>query len=107
MSSDHELWLRMRAACLSNYHAQIALRISLSYALLASGWNFVFDRLLAMFVANPQQLTRLSTYKGVSFVVVSTLLLYTLLWRAFRAQRDEATNRRLAESHSLQRLTAV
>jgi len=51
--------------------------------------------------------TQLSTYKGVSFVAVSTLLIYTLVWRALRTQRHEETNRRLAESNSLQRLTAM
>jgi signal transduction histidine kinase len=93
--------------CLRNRNVQTALRISLSYALVAGFWSLVFDRLLEMFVSDPQQLTRLVSYKGVSFVAVTTLLIYTLLWRELRTQRHEETNRRLAEINSLQRLTAA
>gem|GEM_PF-1549520 len=90
-----------------NHHLQIAFRISLLYALFASFWILVFDRLFEMVVLDQALLTQLGTSKWVSFVALTTLFIYTLLWRELRTQRNEETNRRLAEMNNLQRLTAV
>ena len=90
-----------------NHHLQIAFRISLLYALFASFWIFVFDRLFEIFGLDQRQLTWLETAKWVSFVALTTLFIYTLLWRELRMRRHEETNRRLAEMNNLQRLTAV
>lgn len=93
--------------CLRNHHIQTAFRISLAYALLASFWIFVFDHRLEIFVSDQAQLTRLEIGRGVSFVAVTTLFLYTLLWRELRLPRYEETNLHLAEINTLKRLTAV
>lgn len=69
--------------CLRNNNLQTALRISLSYALFAGFWLLVFDRLLEMFISDPHQLTRLATDKEVSFVALTTLPIYTLLWAPY------------------------
>jgi signal transduction histidine kinase len=61
-------------------------RISLAYALLASFWLFVANRLLGPFVPDPQQVTWLATYQDVLFVTVTTLLVYVLVWRALWAR---------------------
>lgn len=58
-------------------------RIALFYALFASLWIFFSDTLLAWLISDPQQLARLSIYKGLAFVLTTTVLLYLLLrvWR--------------------------
>ncbi|HRW08539.1 MAG TPA: GAF domain-containing sensor histidine kinase [Caldilineaceae bacterium] len=117
---------------MKNANIPIALRISLIYALLVSLWVFVAARLLGIFVPVPQQITWPAAYQDVLFVAVTTLLVYLLVRRALRtrplpafvnqppiltamapaitlkhAQQETETNRRSAENHSIQRLTAA
>lgn len=117
---------------MKNNNLQTARRIGFVYALLVSFWLFVSNRLLAIFVPDPQQVTQLATYQGLLFVAVTTLLVYALVRHELRvrprpvwanltptgtaisstlgagdAQRESETHRRLTESHSLQRLTAA
>jgi len=70
---------------MKNNNVQTTWRISLVYALLASFWLFVANRLLGPLVPDPQQATWLATYQDVLFVTVTTLLVYALVWRALRA----------------------
>ena len=58
-------------------------RIALIYALFASLWIFFSDTLLAWLISDPQQLSRISIYKGLAFVLTTTVLLYLVLrvWR--------------------------
>jgi len=57
------------------------LRIVLPYAAFAVLWIYASDALLARWVTDPASLTRLQTYKGVAFIVVTAALLYALLRR--------------------------
>ncbi len=121
---------------MKNTNVQTAGRITLFYALLVSLWLFVSDRLLDFFALDPKQVTRLALYDSVLFVAVTALLIYALVLRELRLRSAESfanpatmaveitpainsamhstntqqfveTNRRLAESNSLQRLTAA
>lgn len=112
---------------MKNHNVQTALRISLAYALLVSGWLFLATRLFDRFAAAPQQLIRRAAYQDVLFVTVTTLLVYVLVHRALQArpdpvwanavmapelllantQQETETHRRLAESTRLQHLTAA
>ena len=56
-----------------------ALVISVLYALLASLWIVLSDRLIGQLVRDPDQLTEFQTYKGWLFVAVTAMLLYALL----------------------------
>ncbi len=64
-----------------------ALRISLLYAVIASGWIFFSDRLLALWEASESSWVLMHTYKGWIFVLVTALLLFILL-RALRPYVD-------------------
>jgi PAS domain S-box-containing protein len=57
----------------------IAAASALIYALVASAWIYVSDKVIELYTANPQQLSRLQTYKGWVFVVITALLLYVLI----------------------------
>lgn len=117
---------------MKNHIIQTTRRISLAYALIVSFWLFVSNHLLSIFIADSQHVMRLTTYQSVLFVTVSTLLVYTLVWWDLRArlseqwvnsalrvtamrsgtdavsaQEEAETDRRLAESGTLQRLTAA
>ena len=56
-----------------------ALRIALGYAVVATVWILVSDRLMELLFPDPQWLLRVGTYKGVAFVLVTALLLLGLL----------------------------
>lgn len=77
-------------------YIRTALRIALLYALLAGIWIFLSDRLLAGLPLDPQQFTRLQTFKGWAFVVASPLLIFLLLYQELR--RREMTAEALRES---------
>lgn len=66
-----------------------ALQISLIYALVAGAWIFFSDRLLTIFTLSPNQLVILGTYKGLAFVVITSLVLYLILNRELH-RRDQA-----------------
>ncbi|MDO8990604.1 MAG: PAS domain S-box protein [Sideroxyarcus sp.] len=54
-------------------------RIALLYAAFASLWIFASDKLLLLAVPDPALLVQIGMYKGLAFVLVTTLLLYLLL----------------------------
>jgi two-component system, cell cycle sensor histidine kinase and response regulator CckA len=61
-----------------------AWRIAGIYAVFATLWICFSDRALRMFIYDPELLLRSGTYKGVAFVVVTSILLLLLMNRAFR-----------------------
>lgn len=56
-----------------------ALRISLIYIGIASGWILFSDKLLNWFLPAPADLTLLQSIKGVGFVLVTASILYWLI----------------------------
>lgn len=62
-----------------------ALKITLTYAGFGAVWIFFSDRALGMLVDSPQRILAWSTYKGLAFVVVTSVLLFGLINLAFRA----------------------
>lgn len=58
-----------------------AVKIAGIYALFATAWIFFSDRILAALVGNLATLTLLQTFKGWFFVAVTTVLVYSLVYR--------------------------
>jgi transcriptional regulator with GAF, ATPase, and Fis domain len=87
---------------MSDRAANIALRTSLTYGLVAALWIMLSDRLLVAAVADQTVADRLQTYKGWSFVTVTTILLYGMLRRQLWRWQREARERKQAEQ-ALQR----
>ncbi|MHC1770432.1 MAG: sensor histidine kinase [Flexilinea sp.] len=84
----------------SRLHLEI--RISLLYLLFGSLWILVSDFILASIFTDPNKLTSFQTYKGWFFIVISTLLIYTLLKRSLDLQRR--LNSTLQEREELLRI---
>ena len=70
-------------------HRAAVGRIVLIYALFAGLWIAVSDRLLILAVSDPETIGRLATVKGWFFVVITSILLYSLL-RMDRARLQQA-----------------
>jgi len=66
---------------------RVELRIALLYALFGGLWIILSDRLLAMFITDVSLLTKLQTYKGWAFVIISALLIYALLRRELNLRK--------------------
>ncbi len=60
------------------------LRVVAVYLLAAVLWILFSDQVLSWFTQNPAWLTRLQSYKGAGFVIVTSVLLYILLSREVR-----------------------
>ncbi len=84
--------------------------ITATYAVFAGLWVVFSDQALAAVVQDAEELIRLSVYKGLAFVTVTSLLLLLLIRRAFgaievgyAALKDEESERRAHEAE-LERL---
>jgi diguanylate cyclase (GGDEF)-like protein/PAS domain S-box-containing protein len=66
-------------------------RIALLYAAFAGLWIFASDKLLALAVPDTALIIRISTFKGLAFVIVTTWLLYLLVQRSVTqtAEKDK------------------
>jgi two-component system, cell cycle sensor histidine kinase and response regulator CckA len=73
-----------------------ALQVSLIYGLGAGLWIVGSDWLLRQCVSNPDGLTRLASFKGCFFVLVTGILFYVALSRMFRRVEEEAAKRRIS-----------
>ncbi len=80
------------------------------YAFVSFLWIYFSDLLLLALVSDPELFTRISTYKGLFFVLMTSLLLLYMLWRNFGALEGafsalHSAERRLSASRS--QLSAV
>jgi two-component sensor histidine kinase len=62
------------------------LRIVIPYLILGAAWILFSDRLLLSFSDNPRAMIVLSTAKGWLYVLVTSLLLWLLVYRELRTQ---------------------
>lgn len=79
-------------------HRWPALSISLYYAFLATLWIVLSDALLSNLVTNPARISEIQTYKGLIFIIVTTLLLFFLL-RVWSPDKSAAEQEGVATSH--------
>ncbi|QQS37228.1 MAG: PAS domain S-box protein [Ignavibacteriales bacterium] len=80
------------------------IKISIAYLLIAGIWIITSDSILSLFAQNQAELTNLQTYKGWFFVIVTSLLLFTMLrrWmnnleRAYLSEKQSRINLEAAE----------
>lgn len=81
---------------------QATLSVVLSYAVFAALWIPLSDSAVRAMFADPDQIVRASIIKGWLFVVVTTGLLYVLVKRQIRLQK-EAHQREIESFHARQR----
>ncbi len=77
-----------------------ARRVVLIYAACAALWIYASDRLLKILFQDPDMLTHAQSLKGWGFVVLTSLLLYWLLRREFKARTRLATDERTARAEA-------
>lgn len=75
-------------------------RIVLIYALVGGIWIIFSDRLLASFVTDPTDLTRLQTYKGWFFILATAWLLFFLVRHYFANIQQERRNLEKSERYN-------
>ena len=80
------------------------IRIVALYALFSGLWIYFSDTIMGKIIKDPEVMTRLSMYKGFGFILVTSFLLFVLIFR--HSRRMAEANRRLRESESLLRFTA-
>ena len=56
-----------------------AVRIVAVYAVFSSLWIYLSDSVLGLMVKDPATIIRLSEFKGIAFIVLSSLLIYRLI----------------------------
>ena len=66
-----------------------ALRVAIIYLLAGGAWIVFSDAAVGWFISDPEPLTRMQTYKGVAFVLVTALLLYLVLHYRLSAVENE------------------
>ena len=66
----------------------MAAKVAAIYAMFSLGYILFSDRLLLFFIEDTQLLTRIQTYKGVGFVVLTAVLVYWLIKRETEQQVD-------------------
>jgi PAS domain S-box-containing protein len=72
------------------------IRIVVIYALFGGLWIFLSDTILGWMIKDPAIMTRISVYKGMLFIVLTSALLYFLIARYMMRMVD--FNQRLAKS---------
>lgn len=65
-----------------------AFRTAFIYAIFGIIWIITSDRILHIFIADNDILLTLQTYKGITFVVVTTLLIYFLVIREIKTKNN-------------------
>jgi len=81
-----------------------AFRIVAVYSVFGGFWIYFSDTAMGNLIHDPVLITRLSVFKGLSFILVTASLLYILITR--HARHMSETARQLRESESLLKLTA-
>lgn len=64
-----------------------SLAVVLVYLLVGGSWIAFSDALVALLVNDPDTLTRIQTFKGWGFVLVTGLVLFVTLYRQFQGDR--------------------
>jgi two-component system, NarL family, sensor histidine kinase UhpB len=76
--------------------------ITTTYLVLASLWIVFSDLWLDWITGDPEESLRLQTYKGLNFVLTTSVLLYVVLRRSFtRRRRAEEQSRAVSERFEL------
>jgi PAS domain S-box-containing protein len=76
--------------------SKATLRIVLVYALFGGLWILLSDTVMGVITRNPDLLRHISVFKGLAFILTTSLLLYHLINRHVRSISD--INRRLQSS---------
>ena len=68
-------------------HKRAAVKIVVFYTLIACLWIYFSDKVLALFIYDPQLLTKAQTIKGLVYVIFTALLLFFYLKHCLQVLR--------------------
>lgn len=74
-----------------------AWKITVAYALFATLWILFSDHALRLLMRDPEMLLRMSVYKGLGFVAITSVLLLVLMRRAFGTIQTAFVSLHMAE----------
>jgi len=77
---------------------RLAFKVALIYVIVAGCWILFSDKLLAVFISDPDERIYLSIIKGWGFVIVTGGLLYQVLRRLLQRWEREVEQRQKAEA---------
>jgi signal transduction histidine kinase/CheY-like chemotaxis protein len=75
-------------------HLRFELRIFLAYLLIGGLWIIFSDKVVDMMVSDPEKITRIQTYKGWFYVLITGVLFYFFLRNHIRKLRKAEHNAR-------------
>jgi len=58
---------------------RLALKVTVIYVIVAACWILFSDEFVGLFIADPQERTKISIFKGWAFVILTGLMLYRLI----------------------------
>ena len=78
-----------------------SLKITMAYLLAGALWILFSDAAVERLASDPVALSRLQTWKGWAFVLVTAAVLYLVLMRQFRRDRDQIRMREAQQEEIL------
>jgi len=76
-----------------------ALHITFIYAAFGLAWIIVTDLIIAKLAVSPHQITAMQTYKGIVFVLFSTLIIFLVAYREIVMKLKAEELQQNAEKH--------
>ncbi len=68
---------------------RISAKIVLFYAVLAGAWILFSDNIIGMLASNQKQLMIMQTYKGIGFVIVTSVLLFLYIFNEIKTRSEK------------------
>ena len=75
-----------------------ALRIAVYYLIIGAIWILLSDRFVDLLSSDHTVITNLQTYKGWGFIIITSLLLFFLVYRYFLKLEKEKSSLSIAQS---------
>ncbi len=70
------------------FYQSSAVRISFIYFIISTLWIFFSDRIISQFVSNADKITFLQTIKGSFFVLVTTFIIFLLIYKEVKRKNE-------------------
>ena len=75
-----------------------ALRIAVYYLIIGAIWILLSDRFVDLLSSDHAVITNLQTYKGWGFIIITSILLFFLIYRYFLNLEKEKSSLNIAQS---------
>ncbi|MPM07775.1 hypothetical protein SDC9_54083 [bioreactor metagenome] len=98
-SSDLKSWLRTAVTNMKKESArENSLKITIIYFIVGCAWIFLSDRLVQVKFSDQSQVLFFSIAKGIGYVFVTSVLIFTLIYRALKKELEAKKQLTLSNS---------